>query len=139
MSFTADYVEDGRGLLFQGQGALTCEEIIVAKRSLLVRPERLHEVSHARIVLEHVTELPLTADDIRLIVDVDREIARHVPHAVVAIAAAMDLPFGVARMWQMLAEDIGWTIAVFRSRSHADEWLHAQLAMLGLIPGVTQS
>jgi hypothetical protein len=139
MSFTADYVDEGRGLRFEGQGALTCEQIIVAKRRLLVQVDRLQPVSHARIVLEHVTEFPLTADDIRLIVDVDREIARYVPHAVVAIAAAMDLPFGVARMWQMLAEDIGWTIAVFRSRTLADEWLHSQLAALGLIPGVTHT
>lgn len=134
MSFTAEYVDDGRGLLFRGEGALTCEQIIAAKLGLLSDPARLRRVSHATVVFERVTDVPLTADDIRRIVGADRQLARLTSHVVVAIAAATDLPFGVARMWQMLSEDVGWTTSVFRSRSQADLWLQERLAVLAAVP-----
>ena len=67
MSFTAEYVDDGRGLLFRGEGALTCEQIIAAKLGLLSDPARLRRVSHATVVFERVTDVPLTAEDIRRI------------------------------------------------------------------------
>src|SRR5438045_1643409 len=48
------------------------------------------------------------------------------PHRTrIAIAASADAVYGIARMYQMLAEDKGGEIGVFRSLAEAEAWLTA--------------
>src|SRR4051812_47297033 len=131
MGFSSEYIDQGRGLVFRGDGALTTGQIIDTKRMLLGDPERLRRVVHAVISLEAVTDFPSNVDEIRQLADVDREFARLIPRAVVAVIAPTDLPYGMARMWQMLSEEIGWTTSVFRGRAEAESWLALTLAARG--------
>ena len=40
----------------------------------------------------------------------------------VAIYAKNDLPFALARMWEVLVNEIGWETYVFRERTDALAW-----------------
>jgi len=43
-----------------------------------------------------------------------------------AIIAESDLEFGIARMYEMLAEKDGFNVKVFRNKSDAEQWLKQQ-------------
>jgi hypothetical protein len=46
---------------------------------------------------------------------------------VVALQAKDDLPFGIARMWQVYIDQTGWEVEVFRQRKKAVEWLRERV------------
>ena len=41
----------------------------------------------------------------------------------VAFCTPADMNFGLARMWEALADETGWEIQVFRSKAEATAWL----------------
>jgi hypothetical protein len=49
------------------------------------------------------------------------------PQLVVAVYGSKDFVFGMARMWEMLAEATGWQTGVFRSAEEAKAWIRSQV------------
>ena len=127
MSFTAEYVDDGRGVLYVGSGTLTAPEIVAVKRELLADPDRARRLRFALVSLDEVTSFP-TPEEIRQTILLAHELARINRHAVIGIVASLDLPFGMARMWEALAFATGWAVSVFRDRTQAEEWVRATVA-----------
>jgi hypothetical protein len=122
---TIEFVEDGRGLVFSGSGVLTGQEILEAKEALAADEVPLRTVKFALVLLEDVTAVDVTIGDLRAAAIVDRRLARMMPNAAVAIVAPRDHDFGIARMWEAIADVPEWTTYVFRSREEADAWLRA--------------
>jgi hypothetical protein len=122
---TIEFVEDGRGLGFSGSGVLTGQEILEAKEALAADEVPLRTVKFALVLLEDVTAVDVTVGDLRAAAIVDRRLARMMPNAAVAIVAPRDHDFGIARMWEAIADVPEWTTYVFRSREEADAWLRA--------------
>lgn len=125
MPGTIEFVEDGRGLVFSGSGVLTGQEILEAKEALAADEVPLRTVKFALVLLEDVTAVDVTIGDLRAAAIVDRRLARMMPNAAVAIVAPRDHDFGIARMWEAIADVPEWTTYVFRSREEADAWLRA--------------
>ncbi len=125
MPGTIEFVEDGRGLVFSGSGVLTGQEILEAKEALAADEVPLRTVKFALVLLEDVTAVDVTVGDLRAAAIVDRRLARMMPNAAVAIVAPRDHDFGIARMWEAIADVPEWTTYVFRSREEADAWLRA--------------
>ncbi|HET9040963.1 MAG TPA: hypothetical protein VFN40_12365 [Gemmatimonadales bacterium] len=125
MPGTIEFVEDGRGLVFSGSGVLTGQEILEAKEALAADEVPLRTVKFALVLLEDVTAVDVTIGDLRAAAIVDRRLAQMMPNAAVAIVAPRDHDFGIARMWEAIADVPEWTTYVFRSREEADAWLRA--------------
>lgn len=125
MPGTIEFVEDGRGLVFSGSGVLTGQEILEAKEALAADEAPLRTVKFALVLLEDVTAVDVTVGDLRAAAMVDRRLAQMMPNAAVAIVAPRDHDFGIARMWEAIADVPEWTTYVFRSREEADAWLRA--------------
>lgn len=125
MPGTIEFVEDGRGLVFSGSGVLTGQEILEAKEALAADEAPLRTVKFALVLLEDVTAVDVTVGDLRAAAIVDRRLAQMMPNAAVAIVAPRDHDFGIARMWEAIADVPEWTTYVFRSREEADAWLRA--------------
>lgn len=125
MPGTIEFVEGGRGLVFSGSGVLTGQEILEAKEALAADEVPLRTVKFALVLLEDVTAVDVTVGDLRAAAIVDRRLARMMPNAAVAIVAPRDHDFGIARMWEAIADVPEWTTYVFRSREEADAWLRA--------------
>ena len=123
MGFVTEFIEDGRGIQFTGSGVLTGRELIDSKKALLETPERLRPLEYAIILLDDVTSLPATTHEIRDLADHDVRISRINPSIIVAVVAPSDHLFGMARMWETVAEETGWSMAIFRSRHEADAWI----------------
>ena len=124
MPFATEFIEQGRGLVLTGSGLITARDIHDVKTALLAQESLLRQVAYAIVDLKAVTELKLTAAELRGLVKLDLHLAKLLPHAAVAIVAAADHPFGMARMWEVLAEDTGWQTAVFRTRAQAEAWVN---------------
>src|SRR5207342_1847495 len=101
--------ENGHGILYEGSGHLTGAEIIAAKRELLANEARVRQLTFGIVSLVDVTDFLITLDDIRELARIDEQLARLTPRAAVAVVAPRDHDFGMARMWQAVAEVPGWS------------------------------
>jgi hypothetical protein len=123
MGFDTTYIEDGLGLQFAGIGVLTGREVLDCNHALLETPESLSALEYAIVLLDDVTSFPATTNEIHELVDVHVQLSRVNPSMLVAIVAPSDFLFGMARMWETLAAETGWSTAIFRSRQEADAWI----------------
>jgi hypothetical protein len=123
MPGTIEFIEDGRGVVFHGSGVLTGQEIVDVRTALQADEARLRRVRYALVLLEDVTTVDLNVEDLRAGAVTDRRLGQLMPHAAVAIVAPLEHVFGVARMWEAIADVPEWTTYVFRTRSEANAWL----------------
>jgi len=121
--YTRAYQDNGRLLLLYGSGVLTGAELVSTTRSLVENEDAARRVDTVLVLLEEITRLDVSADDIRKVVEIDRRLVELIPRAVVSIVAPKDDVFGMSRMWEMMVEFTGWKTRVFRTRTEADAWL----------------
>ena len=129
MPYTMSFSNDGKGVLRSGIGVLKGQEIIDGGLALLADEDRLRGLTYGRVDFTEVTHLEITPEDIHRIVDTNKRMAKLNPHAVVVVIAPSDAVFGVARMWETLADSTGWKTTVVRTAAEADAWLEAKLAL----------
>ena len=125
MAALTEFIENGRGVVFHGVGELTGREIIEVKEQLAADEQRVRLLEFALVLLVEVRAFKITAEEVRVIAAIDHRLARLVPHLKVAIAAPRDHDFGVARMWEVIADVPGWMKRVFRDRGKAESWIHS--------------
>lgn len=129
MPYTTEFIQGGRGMVHTGAGVLTGEELI--EGSLRLRAEMLRggRVEYGMSDLTAVTELRVTADDLRRLAEAQLVTAQILPRAIAAVVAPSDHIFGMARMWEAYADATGWDTRVFRDRASAEQWIEEQLAL----------
>jgi hypothetical protein len=110
-----------------GSGVLKGQEIIDATISLLTTEDRVRDIAFGLVDLVDVTRAEITTDELRQIADADKRLAQLAPRVVLAVIAPSDLVYGLARMWEMLVEETGWTTVIVRSRAEADAWVKTKL------------
>lgn len=128
MPFVIKFVEQGKGIEFRGSGFLTEDELVEARTELQSDTEAMRRVTFALIDLENVVELRLDREGVRRLVGIDEHLAKLTSGMAVAIVAASDHTFGLARMWEVMVERTGWPIRVVRSHPEAHAWLVDMLA-----------
>jgi hypothetical protein len=120
MSYTVHFTASGSDLRFTG--ALTAEEI---ERALAAAAA--HAYSEARrFSLVDFTGADLTGlptSDIRAIAQRPGGLGPTAGPLAIAVVAPRDLEYGLARMWETLAEERPIDAAVFRTRALALAWL----------------
>jgi hypothetical protein len=126
MPATLNLVDGGRGYLIIGTGVLTAPDILSLKAGVESDPAAPSDLAYWLVDLSGVTEVRLNSQDVRTIVDVDRRLAQRMPAAVVAVIAPGDAAFGLSRMWEIMAEGIGWPTGVFRNRAEAEAFLRGR-------------
>lgn len=110
-------------MCFVGTGVVTAEDLCRATLALSKSKEVARRITFGFVDFEAVTRLQLDTADLRRLVEIDLQLAALVPDAVVAIAAPKDHMYGLARMWEVLAEETGWKTGVFRSSREACLWV----------------
>jgi hypothetical protein len=66
----------------------------------------------------------LTSEQLRQLVQRAAQMARTIPLGPTAIVATDDTVFGMARMYSILAEQVGVSVEVFRDLGSAERWLN---------------
>jgi hypothetical protein len=121
-------LRDDEGLVLSSRGALRAKDKIELNQALLVSPELIKRLRYMIVDVHEESTGDLSASDLQIIADQDRQIAALArPGLVVAIVAPRDVDFGMARMWQVFTEETGWNTMVFRSFADADTWVREQV------------
>lgn len=127
MAYSTEYTPDGLGVIHRGEGIVAGAEVIAASADHHRLEERGRRLRYGVVDFTKVTELRVSAAEAQAIAEEDRLTAALTPDVAVAVIAPQDHVFGMARMWETLAESTGWTTRVFRDRDEAVAWLREQL------------
>ncbi len=74
-----------------------------------------------------VTEFAISSDEIRSVVDLDKQAEKVNPNIIIIVIASKDNIFGLSRMWQIMADEISWETLVVRTKEEADDFLKKRL------------
>ena len=125
MSITYHIDQRARIIRTKCSGNVTLAEVLEHFRVLeqdISRPDRLHVLLN----LSETTSLP-DAGQIRTVGQVIGALQEKVNFGVCAIAVPNEALYGMARMFEVLAEQNFYAVKVFRDVPAAEEWLVQQL------------
>ena len=127
-------MDDRSGILITGTGEFRGIDIVRVKREFELNEAEVSDFGYWLVDLRQVTSLDISTEDIRDLVEVDRRLAKRMPRAAVSVAAPLDATFGIARMWEIMIDGIGWPTGVFRDFSDAELWVQARLSETAQTP-----
>jgi len=127
MPYTTVYVDNGKGLHKTGSGVITASEIFARAMQESRDEPRARMLRYGLVDFSEVTEMKITPNDIRQVVEMNRNLAALTPGALVAIVAPTPLPYAMARLWHTFSDDLGWKAFVFHNRPDAIAWLRKEI------------
>jgi len=120
--------QNGLGVIYKCSGVVTIDDFFQAGLGFLAHPEEIKKWRYCIIDLTPVGAMNINAEDIRAVVEQNKRIAAIAPSgAILAVASPKDLGFGLARVWEVLVEEVGWETMTFRSRAEADVWIQERM------------
>ena len=123
MPIEVKYLDDGKGFLFIGRGAVTGKDILRAYEEIYSSEEKTRKYKCALTDLSSITDFDVSTPEVEEIARLHMGVAEMNPDAVVAIAAPKDTAFGISRMWQAHVARTTWEIKVFRASDEAKMWI----------------
>ena len=102
------YCCDGAGVVYIGTGVISGNDIFRANELIF---ESAEVIKKTRFYLDDWTEATstsVTVAELYRVVDQDKAAAKINPDIVVATVSGADLFFGMARMWEALADELPW-------------------------------
>ena len=123
MPVKIQYLDGGKGVSFTVTGTITAEEFVKANEEIYSRDLRAEPYLYCLVDFDSVQAIQAAAADVRRVANQDLAASKDMPATVIAVYAKGDLPFALARMWQVFVEAANWDTKVFRSRADAVAWL----------------
>ena len=108
-----------------GSGVITDEEVLTYRQALLADP-RFRPSMKLLSDMRGIERVQVTAGGIRRLVHEESSHAHELAARRLAIVTDSPVAYGMARMYQMLAENAGGAIQVFRRIEDATAWLQAE-------------
>jgi hypothetical protein len=129
MPIAVGYTDVTKGVVLTASGRTTGTEFISVTNQLLDSSARTQHIRYALVNLSDVAEFDMSADKVRQVVALVRKSSQFNRHAViVAIVATQRVVLGLARMWELMVDWVGWKIRVCSSLSEAENWVGEELA-----------
>ena len=117
-------LDGGLGNLIIGRGVVTEEELVDALKGHLTQDkEKFKKYRYSLTDYTATTELDIPTKAVDLIAELSKSASIVNPEAIVAIVAEEDLVYGLSRMYELLLDETGWEIMVFRNREDAKAWI----------------
>ncbi len=129
MPIEIKYCCDGAGSFYIGTGVVSGNDILRANEIIYQSAE---DIKKTRFYLDDWTEATstsITVAEMYRAVDQDMAAAKINPEIVVATVCGADLFFGMARMWEALADELPWQTLTTRSLTEAKEWIKNRTGM----------
>jgi hypothetical protein len=132
-------IDEANGWVWMvGSGVITDEEVLTYRQSLLADP-RFRSSMKLLSDMRGIERVEVTAGGIRRLVHEESSHASELAARRLAIVTDSPVAYGMARMYQMLAENTGGAIQVFRQIEEATAWLQSEAAEdRGAAPGGTR-
>ena len=122
MPITLDVVDSKRFVYARATGVLTLADNLGAFQALSADPR--FEAGFSQLCdFRDVTEAHLGESEVREIVAAEEGSLDFLTGARIALVAPEDFSFGLARMWEILADRMPFETHVFRSLGEAIAWL----------------
>ena len=129
MSLKYRFLDEGRGLYWTASGAVSGADWIAEITALRLRVDRTIPVLYVFIDYGAISEWKISAQEIRQLGEMrSSSYERRLAGRVTVTYAPSDLSFGIARMWETIAERPEWETAAFRERPLAIAWLRQRVA-----------
>lgn len=126
MPFKIHYTEDG-GVLLNAVGRRMVDDMLDMNRKIYANEEKIRAIKYQLCDLIRVEGGVLTAQDVELVAEQDKQAAKINPNIIVAVVSTMDIAYGLARMWQAYVDQASFETGVFRSMEEARKWLNSKL------------
>jgi hypothetical protein len=129
LSISIEESADRSGILYTAAGSITAHQLF----SALDQIQSLGKSGHRWTFCQHdfiaAGTLECSSHQIRNLAQTAKGSLTSIfpKGTAVAFVAPSDLYFGLARMWLVYAEETGWEIAVFRSRTESEHWIEGRV------------
>jgi hypothetical protein len=129
MPLKVEYLDERRGVLAEASGELTGDELLTGMADVNSLDLAERPILYTFFDFNGATGVNISTIQIRAAADLAiRGSGRQSISRVVAIYAKNDLPFALARMWEVFVNQTGWETYVFRARSDAVIWVRERVA-----------
>ena len=119
-------IDDANGwVMMVGSGVITDEEVLTYRQTLLA-DSRYRPSMKLLSDMRGIERVQVTAGGIRRLVHEESAHAAELTARRLAIVTDSPVAYGMARMYQMLAENAGGAIQVFRRIDEAMAWLQSE-------------
>jgi len=130
MPLKVEYLDGRRGIFSEASGQLTGTELLLAMADVNSPTLANAPILYTFFDFNGVTGLDITTAQVSRAADLSIQASeRQSVGRVVVIYAKDDLPFALARMWQVLVDQTGWDTRVFRDRADAALWVRQLVAL----------
>ena len=123
MTIKVNYIDNDRGVEILASGLVTGKEVIAAHAKIYavekLRIQRYHIIDKSRC-----TEYDVSASDIKLIAQLDRQAAQVNPALIMAIVESSSLKYSLSELWQAHVEPFIKHSQSFTNRTDAEQWIH---------------
>jgi hypothetical protein len=128
MPIRVEVRHEAMGVIYHCSGAMLIEDFLVANEGFLATPEEIRKWRYTLIDLSAVESMDINYSDVSRVITQNANIAtKAVPGVLLAVASPRDHGYGLARMWGVLVERVGWETMTFRSLSDAEDWIGRRL------------
>ena len=129
MPLKVEYLDGRRGVFAEASGQLTGSELLTAMTDVNSPGLAESPILYSFFDFNGVTGVSISTIQVRAAADIAIRGSRYQSIGrVVAIYAKDDLPFALARMWEVFVSQTGWETHVFRERSDALAWARERVA-----------
>jgi hypothetical protein len=128
MPIRVEVRHEAMGVIYHCSGAMIIEDFLVANEGFLATPEEIRKWRYTLIDLSAVESMDINYSDVSRVITQNANIAtKAAPGVLLAVASPRDHGYGLARMWGVLVERVGWETMAFRSLSDAQDWIGRRL------------
>jgi hypothetical protein len=129
MPVTIHSLDEARGILVRGWGRVDDAEFLAAHLThFSADPEFLSLQWYAIANWSGLLDTDIAPASLKAVAQLCVAAARVNPHVLLAMVGSGDLPYGLSRMFEVLAEDTGWAMESFRDEPAARRWIQEQIA-----------
>ena len=123
MPVDVKYLDGGKGIIASLSGHVTGDDLIAANREVFSRDLAAEPYFYALVDFDDIQGLNVSTAQLRELALQHMKASEHLANFIVGVYAKNDLPFALARMWQVFVEGAGWSTRVARSKSEAVNWV----------------
>ena len=102
MPIEMKYLDDGRGVIYIGEGIVTGEDIISANRQFFSSKEIMTKNVYGLIDYSDITKFEVSTSELETIASQNEKASEYLTDGIIAVVAKNDLVFGISRMWEAL-------------------------------------
>lgn len=126
MPITVANIKNG-GVLLKGEGIVTGTDIKQANDAIYHSPEIIQNIKYQLCDYTNVRKFNVSAEEVIIIVQQDREAVKINPKIFVAAVGEEDLVYGLIRMWEFHIDISPLVSMAFRNIEDAEKWIEEKL------------